>query len=93
MQQRNLLEIEFKKLAAEDKKRKEARREKIAKSKGSITESTVSLEEIDLVEIMAGKTDDPFVPHENILSKYSAMVRLSTAVQSVILLKERLNFA
>ena len=35
---------------------------------------TNTLEEVDLVEIMTGKTDDPFVPHENILSKYSAMV-------------------
>ena len=64
-----MLKAELARLEQDDANKKETRQH----HKGSARE-TASLEELDLVEIMVGNTEDPFVPHENILSKYSSMV-------------------
>eukprot|EP00794_Sanderia_malayensis_P005469 gene5469-6153_t len=76
-QQRELLEVEMNRLKADEAKEREIRKKKMENSKGSTIDSSNTLEEVDLIEIMAGKTDDPFIPHENILSKYSAMIYTS----------------
>ena len=75
LQHRNLLQVELERLERDDANKKEARKSK----NGSVHKDmndVPSIEELDLVEIMVGNTDDPFVPHENILNKYASMVIL-----------------
>jgi len=76
LQHRNLLQVELERLERDDANKKEARKSK----NGSVHKDmndVPSIEELDLVEIMVGNTDDPFVPHENILNKYASMVYTS----------------
>lgn len=68
-----MLQAELARLEKDESNKKEARKTEIDTSEGAVNEAP-SLEELDLVEIMVGNTEDPFVPHENILNKYSSMV-------------------
>ena len=74
LQHRNLLQVELERLERDDENKKEARKNKKGTAHKSMNDVPSSIEELDLVEIMVGNTDDPFVPHENILNKYASMV-------------------
>ena len=76
IQQREGLEAEYQRLEQDEIKSKEAKRRKsrVTPERSSRIDSAASLDELELVEIMKGKRDNPFVAHENVLNRYSAMV-------------------
>ena len=49
--------------------------EKRSESKSNSGQQRISTDTLDLVKIMGGKHNNPFVPHEENLSRYSATVQ------------------
>lgn len=74
LQHRGVLQAELARLEQDAANKKEARKDKENEEKENANDTEEMLEELDLVEIMVGNTEDPFIPHENILNKYSSMV-------------------
>ena len=71
LQNQEALQAELSRIEKNESNRVEAKK---YKDENYSADNSTSLEELDLVEIMTGNTEDPFVPHENILNKYSCMV-------------------
>ncbi|XP_065072038.1 uncharacterized protein LOC135696544 isoform X2 [Rhopilema esculentum] len=75
LQNQQALQAELSRIEKNESNRVEAKKK--YKEENSSADNSASLEELDLVEIMTGNTEDPFVPHENILNKYSCMIYTS----------------